>query len=605
MTARSAKIELQNLTHGLDRSTLPKLPPVPGYEGDVHYQQQVSIWEKWIAWEKEDPLEFKGDKPDEYRHRVLYVYKQATMVLRFWPDIWFEASEWCYDNGLKEDGDKFLDRGFAANPESCLLAFRQADRQESTTSSDETEESIKRRGDAVREPFDKVLNSLYELMKKAEERENREIARVREEFGSKRSKSPTNPYEGDDDDEQNSSPDQESQLQAQIDAISRSTKAHVQLCRKLVSSVWIALMRTMRRVQGKGKPGETIGGFRQIFLEARKRGKLNSEVYTEAALIEHYCYKDPAATKIFERGFKLHPEDENFAIEYIKHLIAINDLTNARAVFESAVNRLTSKTETKHKAKPVFALFHSHEALFGELDQIKKLEKRISTLYPEDPSLELFANRHTTQGFNPCSIRPVISPATQTKPKPGQDGFKRSPPMHNSPRAGLAALGMITNSPKRSLEESDSEMPPRKMQRPDSPLKGAAGRRLDAARKTALRNEVNADVSTPQPAPAPSLPPGILQLLQSIPSAHTYAATRFDPHKMVGLLRDIDLSSVDPSILQRPNFNQQPGPVTAAPPAQYPPQQYYGAMNRKSITNTISKTRADYLVEAYGYPRQA
>jgi cleavage stimulation factor subunit 3 len=84
-------------------------------------------------------------------------------------------------------------------------------------------------------------------------------------------------------------------------------------------------MRAMRRIQGKGKPGE-LQGSRQVFADARKRGRITSDVYIASALIEYHCYKDPAATKIFERGAKLFPEDENFALEYLKHLIDINDV---------------------------------------------------------------------------------------------------------------------------------------------------------------------------------------------------------------------------------------------------------------------------------------
>lgn len=87
-------------------------------------------------------------------------------------------------------------------------------------------------------------------------------------------------------------------------------------------------MRAMRRVQGKGKVGDAVGGSRQIFTDARKRGRLTSDVYVASALLEHHCYKDPAATKIFERGMKLFPDDENFALEYLKHLIAVNDITS-------------------------------------------------------------------------------------------------------------------------------------------------------------------------------------------------------------------------------------------------------------------------------------
>ena len=87
-------------------------------------------------------------------------------------------------------------------------------------------------------------------------------------------------------------------------------------------------MRAMRRVQGKGDPRGEVGGFRGIFTEARKKGKLLSEAYVASALIEHHCYQEPAAQKIFERGMKLFPEDEQFALEYIKHLIKLNDSTS-------------------------------------------------------------------------------------------------------------------------------------------------------------------------------------------------------------------------------------------------------------------------------------
>jgi cleavage stimulation factor subunit 3 len=58
------------------------------------------------------------------------------MALRFWPEIWVDAAEWCYSNSLEKDGDEFLAAGIIANPESCLLAFKHADRLELTVSTD-------------------------------------------------------------------------------------------------------------------------------------------------------------------------------------------------------------------------------------------------------------------------------------------------------------------------------------------------------------------------------------------------------------------------------------------------------------------------------------
>ncbi|KAK5279338.1 mRNA 3'-end-processing protein rna14, partial [Cryomyces antarcticus] len=260
----------------------------------------------------------------------------------------------------------------------------------------------------------------------------------------------------------------------------------IKLLSRTVSFIWIALMRAMRRVQGKGKVNDPVGGSRQIFTDARKRGRLTSDVYVASALIEYHCYKDPAATRIFEKGMKLFPEDEAFALEYLKHLISINDITNARAVFETTVSKLAQKPETLQKAKPIYTFFHGYEAQYGELSQINKLEKRMADLFPEDPQLSRFAHRYTAQAFDPTAIRPIISPATQARPK-AMPSIERLPSIQNSPRPFMAQPVQAA-SPKRPFvpDESDNEQP-RKLARGESPLKGAAGRRQIAQQKQIQR----------------------------------------------------------------------------------------------------------------------
>jgi cleavage stimulation factor subunit 3 len=77
---------------------------------------------------------------------------------------------------------------------------------------------------------------------------------------------------------------------------------------------------------------DAVGGSRQIFADARARGKITSDVYVASALIEHHVYKDHAGTKIFERGAKLFPEDSVFILEYLKHLLSIGDTTSKTTV---------------------------------------------------------------------------------------------------------------------------------------------------------------------------------------------------------------------------------------------------------------------------------
>lgn len=342
MTARSANNVLENITRGIDRTTLPKLPPVQGFDGYDEYMNQVKLWKQWIQWEKDDPLMLKDSADPNagalYNKRVLYLYKQSLMALRFWPELWYDAAEWCFENGLEKEGNEFLTQGIDANPESCLLAFRQAHQIEFKGSFDEGDAGIIRKGEAVREPYDRVLTELYDLTDKMKKREEQSIARTKETFAAQQAaeEAARANMNRDSDDEDGDAEaatarrqkEKEEALQMQLHHISSGYNAQIKTLKRTISYVWIALMRSMRRIQGKGAPGGSPPGFRGIFAEARKKGKLLSDAYVASALIEHHCYQDVAASKIFDRGLKLFPDDEQFALEYIKHLVKQNDVTS-------------------------------------------------------------------------------------------------------------------------------------------------------------------------------------------------------------------------------------------------------------------------------------
>ncbi|KAK2754062.1 Cleavage stimulation factor subunit 3 [Arachnomyces sp. PD_36] len=543
MTARSSFTELQNITRDLVRVTLPRLPPAPGCDGEDDFNRQVQIWKRWIQWEKDDPLVLKEEDAPGYRTRILYVYKQALMAMRFVPEIWFDAADFCFQNKLDTEGSDFLKQGIDANPESCLLAFKCADHLEITT---ESEQDSKKRGTKVKEPYDKVLDALYELITKARAKEAQSIARIEETFAN--SDGGLQPPRVDDDDDDEGDSDAKAKVSAktsQIEAVKKEYATEIGLLSRTVSFAWIALMRAMRRIQGKGKPGE-MAGSRQIFADARKRGRITSDVYIASALIEYHCYKDPAATKIFERGAKLFPEDEVFALEYLKHLIDINDVTNARAVFETTVRRLASTPENLPKAKPIFAFLHEYESRYGDLVQVINLEKRMRELYPEDPSLKQFAHRHSTSAFDPTAVHLIISPS-QTKPKEQQAEDER--PSRNSPSPRY--LDAAASSPKRPLPADDFDDDynrPRKHIRAESPLKGAAGRRLDQQKRTQQVNGGGPSGPSghfkPQAPPVPPpLPRDVMFLLSIIPNVKYYDAPTFSAEKVVNLLRRVDIPS--------------------------------------------------------------
>jgi cleavage stimulation factor subunit 3 len=341
MTARSASTVAENITRSVNRTTLPKLPPVAGFDGAEDFTKQVQAWKNWIEWEKSDPLEIREDDRDTYNKRVLYIYKNALAALRFWPELWFDAAEWSYQNNLDEEGNTFLQSGMEANPESCLLAFKRSNRLELRTDFEEGEAGMIEKAKVVREPLDTVLSTLYDLINKVKKREERSIAMAKEHFTAQQAAEEAaragsekgSDVEDEDDDENSEAARRQREKQAafdqQLQGISTSSNAEIHILKKTLTYAWVALMRAMRRVQGKGGAKDAnIPGFRGVFGEARKKGKLLSDAYVASALIEHHCYQDVAAGKIFERGMKLFPDDEVFALEYVKHLVKLNDATS-------------------------------------------------------------------------------------------------------------------------------------------------------------------------------------------------------------------------------------------------------------------------------------
>ena len=327
VSARTASIALSNITKNLKRTTLPTLPPRQNFDGEAEYMEQLQIWKRWISWEKEDPLVLKDEDVGAYRDRVVYVYRQALMALRFWPEMWYEAAEYCFQIGRETQGEEFLNQGIAANPESCLLAFKKGERCELAPAENDAE-----RAKSTRQPYDRLLDALYSVHDKTKAREDQAVTRLQQAPADDKAFSPPAnvKYEGgEDDSDLSKSTAREEIRKRQIEAIKKGYEVELHDVQKLISSAWIALMTAMRRVVGRGDTRDPkSSGLRIILTEARKRGRLLSDVYVASAHLEWQCYKDNTATKIFERGLKLFKHDEHFAIEYLKYLIAINDGTS-------------------------------------------------------------------------------------------------------------------------------------------------------------------------------------------------------------------------------------------------------------------------------------
>lgn len=641
MTAKQAFVALNTITSKLDRTTLPRLPPLEGYDGYEQFMEQVELWKKWIQFEKDDPLvlkeSVKRDEQEEWLKRVIYAYKQAVMALRFWPETWYDAAEFCYANGMEKEGDDFLSKGIDANPESCLLAFKRADRLE-TTSNDESDP--RKRGSMVRAPYDALLKTLYGLRETIEGRAEKSIAQIHANFAEQTQEEDQRDEDEDDEVRNDAAKERKQAMEDEIKAVQSQLNNQVETIKKTISATWIALMRAMRRIQGKGNPPKGDGskepgyGFRGAFAEGRTHmGQQTSDFFIEAGLMEHYIYHDPAGTRILEKGVKLFPDDENMALAFMKHLIDKDDVTSmsisfdpplltadnihsdARASFQSVIAHFTKKSENNNKAKQLFFFFHDYESRFGDLSQIKRLEDRMAELYPEDPKLQLFASRWQSakadgSKFSPTSARFIISPAVQTKkaekqPPSDVGGVQRTTSTIegvvasavNSPRP--ASL-QVSNSPKRAYQadESDTDIqqgPPRKFQRGESPLKGAAGRRLAAAAAGRTVSNLAGGATTPTP-----LPRDLAFLLSILPksSLSGHLAGKLDVNKLVTVMSGVDVSRPPPatiSVIQTQAQAPVPRPLSSVhPPLPQPLQSPVGATGYASQQSSVQRPGTGY-----------
>ena len=334
MTARTANTQLDNITRNLKKSDLPNLPPAPGFAGEQEFHEQVTSWKNWLSWEKSDPLMLQADEPETFRQRILLVYKQALMPLRFYPEMWVDAAEWCFENAVtSKDGQdmglQFLIDGVAANPESPLLALKHADRIESTYPAGEGDEGKAALAEAVRAPFDETLGHLYDLIRIQKEKESAALKIAREEPDGENA-------EGDDEGEIAEMSPQQMDKQTRIKALQDAFAAQIHLLSQHISYLWIALARAFRRIQGQGQQNPATG-VRGIFSQARAKGRLTSDVYVAIALIEWEIYHDKVATKIFDRGCKLFPEDEYIIVEYLRHLHSRHDSISKYIIILSCI----------------------------------------------------------------------------------------------------------------------------------------------------------------------------------------------------------------------------------------------------------------------------
>jgi len=164
---------------------------------------------------------------------------------------------------------------------------------------------------------------------------------------------------------------------------------------------YIQAMHFERRTDG-------IKSARIIFKRAREDLRINHQIYVAAALMEYYCTKDNnIAFNIFNLGLKKYGQNVDYILAYIDYMTHLNEDHNARVLFERVLS--IDNSISKQSQLLIWLEFLKYESQIGDLQTIKKVEKRRLTVYSDLNELEgretlLLIDRYKFLNLLPCSI---------------------------------------------------------------------------------------------------------------------------------------------------------------------------------------------------------
>ncbi|KAH7921985.1 Suf-domain-containing protein [Leucogyrophana mollusca] len=358
------------------------LPPTPTF--NAAERALVGAWKTYLKWEESNPLEFEDKDRSTLISRIQGVYRKAVIRMRYYSEIWYMAFVWTNSVGKQEDAVNILKAGMEANPTSFLLHFAYA-------------EQIEARGDhtEVIATFDKLLDKLRIDLEALEARANSANSSFSSD-GSGRTVPVNTPAPTTTGLTEAGTHSNNSSFATQSADEKPPKVKELAERRTEYGLVWIMYIRFARRAQD-------IKSFRQIFAKARRDRWTPWEVYESAALMEYHCTKESGAgiaSRIFEKGLESFGDEIEFVLRYLGFLISVNDDTNARALFERVITTFSSE-----RARPLWERWARYEYQYGDLAAAQKLEKRIAEVYPSDPPIKRFAQRHTYLGTDAIAAR--------------------------------------------------------------------------------------------------------------------------------------------------------------------------------------------------------
>lgn len=112
MTARAALREIKGFfdsINSLQKNWVAK--PVSWNDREV---KLITAWKRYIVWETCNPMELE-DK-NALHGRIMFAFKASLKVLRFFPEIWYDASQYLVEQGKMDEAVQIMKSSLEINP---------------------------------------------------------------------------------------------------------------------------------------------------------------------------------------------------------------------------------------------------------------------------------------------------------------------------------------------------------------------------------------------------------------------------------------------------------------------------------------------------------
>mmetsp|Transcript_19714 Transcript_19714/g.54740 ORF Transcript_19714/g.54740 Transcript_19714/m.54740 type:complete len:821 (-) Transcript_19714:318-2780(-) len=455
----------------------------------VEMEEQSAIWQKYVAYEASNPqqLDMKGAQA-----RVTLAHDQALMFVYHYPEFWYEAASWHISHPLgggSAPAVAILERGAQALPGCSGLRYAAADIEESA-------------GQAARDASEEVEASQH-------------LAAAEAVYKGLVGEGP-----------------EDGPVKAEEDPEARAL-------------AWILYMRFARRALG-------VKESREVFIRAKKTwAECPWQVYVASAMMEwERGREEKVARNIFEAGLKpgKFMSNPQYVEAYCDFLLGVGDVTNARTLYERALQDST-EPET---SKPLWDGFLKFEYRVGSMDAYKAVERRrqeaLGDTISASDGLKLLELRYHLYGLWPTAgiVKEYMEHKLEDRPW-GRPPLPRDPSEQQAPPAkqdksrvngaepsGGRGGGAGSASGGRDAERKG--MPPRGGADRDGP---GGGRDRGGSEQRSAGPPGGAG-QPPRPSPMPALP-GPNEPLKQLPAALGLFITSLPQQAVEGKVPPVDL----------------------------------------------------------------